>query len=39
MNQLFRHFYEYESPRPPEEIDKGICRLDKEILAMLREVV
>lgn len=33
-----RHFYEYEAPRPLEEIDSDINRLEKEILAMLKEV-
>lgn len=34
-----RHFYEYEPPRPLEEIEKDIEGLEKEILAMLNEVV
>lgn len=34
-----RHFYEYEPPRPLEEIEKDIEGLEKEILAMLKEVV
>ena len=33
-----RHFYEYEPPRPLEEIEKDITDLEKEILAMLKEV-
>ena len=33
-----RHFYEYEPPRPLEEIEKDINELEKEILAMLHEV-
>jgi type I restriction enzyme M protein len=33
-----RHFYEYEPPRPLEEIEEDINGLEKEILAMLREV-
>ena len=34
-----RHFYEYEAPRPLEEIEEDINGLEKEILAMLKEVV
>ena len=34
-----RHFYEYEPPRPLEDIEEDINQLEKEILAMLREVV
>lgn len=34
-----RHFYEYEPPRPLEEIEEDINGLEKEILAMLKEVV
>jgi len=34
-----RHFYEYEPPRPLEEIEKEITDLEKEIMAMLKEVV
>ncbi|MFH2001383.1 MAG: class I SAM-dependent DNA methyltransferase [Planctomycetota bacterium] len=34
-----RHFYEYEPPRSLEEIEKDINGLEKEILAMLKEVV
>ena len=33
-----RHFYEYEAPRPLEEIEKDIDGLEKEIMAMLKEV-
>ena len=33
-----RHFYEYEAPRPLEKIEKDIARLEKEIMALLREV-
>jgi type I restriction enzyme M protein len=34
-----RHFYEYEAPRPLNQIEKDITDLEKEIMAMLREVV
>lgn len=34
-----RHFYEYEAPRPLEEIEKDIDGLEKEIMAMLKDVV
>ena len=34
-----RHFYEYEAPRPLDEIEKDIADLEKEIMAMLKEVV
>lgn len=34
-----RHFYEYEPPRPLEEIEADIAALEKEILELLREVV
>lgn len=34
-----RHFYEYEAPRPLGQIEKDITTLEKEIVAMLREVV
>ena len=34
-----RHFYEYEAPRPLKEIEKDIDVLEKEIMAMLKEVV
>lgn len=34
-----RHFYEYEAPRPLEEIEKDIEGLEKEIMAMLKDVV
>lgn len=33
-----RHFYEYEAPRPLEEIETDIFGLEKEIMVMLREV-
>jgi len=36
---LTRHFYEYTPPRPLEEIQVEIARLEKEIVGMLREVV
>ncbi len=36
---LTRHFYVYEPPRPLEEIASEISQLEKEILAMLSEVV
>jgi type I restriction enzyme M protein len=34
-----RHFYEYEAPRPLDKIEKDITDLEKEIMAMLKEVV
>lgn len=34
-----RHFYEYEPPRPLEEIEAEILALEEEIQGMLREVV
>lgn len=34
-----RHFYQYEPPRPLEEIESDIKALEKEIMAMLGEVV
>jgi type I restriction enzyme M protein len=34
-----RHFYEYEPPRPLDKIEKDITDLEKEIMAMLKEVV
>lgn len=34
-----RYFYQYEPPRPLEEINGDISRLEDDILAMLREVV
>ncbi|HTQ53174.1 MAG TPA: class I SAM-dependent DNA methyltransferase [Bryobacteraceae bacterium] len=34
-----RHFYEYEPPRLLDEIEQDIERLEKEIMAMLKEVV
>ena len=33
-----RHFYEYEAPRPLEQIERDIEGLEKEIMAMLKEV-
>ena len=33
-----RHFYEYEAPRPLDEIERDIEGLEQEIMAMLREV-
>ncbi|NOS72195.1 MAG: SAM-dependent DNA methyltransferase [Verrucomicrobia bacterium] len=33
-----RHFYEYEAPRPLEQIEVDIDGLEKEIMAMLKEV-
>ncbi len=33
-----RHFYEYEAPRPLEDIEADIEGLEKEIMAMLKEV-
>jgi type I restriction enzyme M protein len=33
-----RHFYEYEAPRPLEQIEADIDGLEKEIMAMLKEV-
>lgn len=34
-----RHFYEYEAPRPLDQIEKDITDLEKEIMGMLKEVV
>jgi type I restriction enzyme M protein len=34
-----RHFYEYEPPRPLEQIEADIEGLEKAIMAMLKEVV
>ena len=34
-----RHFYEYEAPRPLDQIEQDIEALEKEIIAMLKEVV
>jgi type I restriction enzyme M protein len=34
-----RHFYEYEAPRPLDQIEQDIEGLEKEIMAMLKEVV
>jgi len=36
---LNRHFYVYQPPRPLEEIEADIARLEKDIVAELREVV
>ena len=33
-----RHFYEYEAPRPLEKIERDIDGLEKEIMAMLKDV-
>ena len=33
-----RHFYEYEPPRPLDQIEKDITDLEKKIVAMLKEV-
>jgi len=33
-----RHFYEYEAPRPLEDIEADIVGLEKDIMAMLKEV-
>jgi len=33
-----RYFYEYQPPRPLEEIEADIKLLEQDILAMLREV-
>jgi type I restriction enzyme M protein len=33
-----RHFYEYEPPRPLDQIEKDITDLEKEIMAMLKAV-
>jgi len=33
-----RYFYEYRPPRPLEEIEADIQKVEKEIVAMLREV-
>lgn len=33
-----RHFYQYEPPRSLEEIDADLNVLNREIMAMLREV-
>ena len=34
-----RHFYEYEPPPPLHKIEKDITDLEKEIMAMLKEIV
>ncbi|MFN9708412.1 MAG: SAM-dependent DNA methyltransferase, partial [Burkholderiales bacterium] len=36
---LTRHFYVYQPPRPLEEIANEISQLEKDIMAMLNEVV
>ncbi|MEQ9721558.1 class I SAM-dependent DNA methyltransferase [Yersinia alsatica] len=36
---LTRHFYVYQPPRPLEEIASEISELEKDIVAMLREIV
>ncbi len=36
---LTRHFYRYEPPRPLEEIDADLKKIEKRIVTMLREVV
>ena len=36
---LTRHFYVYQPPRPLEEIAREISQLEKDIVAMLSEVV
>jgi len=33
-----RHFYEYEAPRPLDEIEADILALEKDIMAMLGEI-
>lgn len=33
-----RHFYEYEAPRPLEQIEADIEALEKDIMAMLKEI-
>jgi type I restriction enzyme M protein len=33
-----RHFYEYEAPRPLDRIETDIANLEKEIVALLKEV-
>jgi hypothetical protein len=37
-NRQDRHFYEYEPPRPLDQIEHDIEGLEKEIMAMLKEV-
>ena len=34
-----RHFYEYEAPRPLEQIEADSEALEKDIMAMLKEVI
>jgi type I restriction enzyme M protein len=36
---LTRHFYQYQPPRPLEEIEADLAKLEKEIIGMLKEVV
>ena len=36
---LTRHFYQYEPPRPLEEIQEDLAELEKDIVRMLKEVV
>jgi type I restriction enzyme M protein len=36
---LTRHFYKYQPPRPLEEIEADLARLEKKIVDMLKEVV
>jgi len=36
---LTRHFYQYEPPRPLEEIEADLAVLEKRIVTMLKEVV
>lgn len=36
---LTRHFYQYQPPRPLEEIEADLARLEKKIVDMLKEVV
>ena len=33
-----RHFYQYECPRPSEQMEADIEGLEMEIMAMLREI-
>jgi type I restriction enzyme M protein len=33
-----RHFYEYEPPRPLADIEADILELEKDIMAMLKDV-
>lgn len=36
---LTRHFYQYEPPRPLDEIENDLAKLEKKIVEMLKEVV